>query len=233
MKIHRTKVVYTVLSAMVMIVALSAIFLFPYMDSTGNMGMAQQPLVLIDDETVMLHDAKLVQLNIFDAGHRDGVVDPYSSGEYVFYVKNITQHSVRFTLTVTDENVAQVPIVYRLKDAAGNYISGSEDEWVTASELQNIDGLVSPEDQTKFFLDWKWETHTDETDTFLGTKTKEGSRYILNFYVQATDIGSRIPSRTGIVVANWVSIIIAFVIILAVLVLSYITLRNRKHSEGA
>lgn len=136
-------------------------------------------------------------LNIFNQGVRtlpDGTVEKYSldsgiipedSGLYGFTLSNENSSAIEYQITLSEENEARIPIKYRLK-MSGEYIAGSEDEWLDIENF-NADNLkLTRYSSMQFQLEWKWDGSNDLLDTQIGTK--ELADYLLTITLKANYI---------------------------------------------
>lgn len=157
--------------------------------TTGN-----EALIVLENSTGSCW-SQLVRLNVFANKKYNGqsIIAPGSSGEYAFTVQNSARFPLQYTLQITDENEAGVPMEYRLKQDE-KYLTGSENEWTDVSNLSAVAGDLSHESETVYTLEWRWPGDNDEVDTSAGTAVQDGAKYLLNFGITAEQIGEPVGS---------------------------------------
>lgn len=79
-------------------------------------GTGDEALVVLENSTGSRW-SQLTRLNVFANQKYNGqpILVPSSSGEYAFTIQNTARFALRYTLRITDENEAGVPMEYRLK----------------------------------------------------------------------------------------------------------------------
>lgn len=125
------------------------------------------------------------QLDIFaslEETENGKILHPQSSGSYTFYIANTYTNPISYILDITDENIAKIPIVFRLK-SNGEYIYGSDSEWVSINSFDLVEGGIQSKARQEFIIDWKWEGNNDAIDTASGIMAQDGISYILNVNV--------------------------------------------------
>ncbi len=105
-------------------------------------------------------------LNVFENGYyEDMKIHPGMEGDYQFRIKNENGKKLTYDLEFAELNEYDVNLHYRLR-LNNVYIAGSEDEYVSVSELTQK-GLILADDSAAIFtLEWKWID--DEGDTNAG-----------------------------------------------------------------
>jgi len=151
----------------------------------------------------------LVQLNIFEDSS-NFVLAPGSHGTYSFDISNDVNFPVVYDISIRDENVAKVPMLFRLKNADGNYVVGGQTEWADIAELQQIHGALDYAQSTSYTLDWAWQGDKDTQDTASGIAARQKALYILNFEILSEQNGAPIESTVEILpkvnnVAFWIA----------------------------
>lgn len=148
-------------------------------------GTGDEALIVLENSTGSRW-SQLARLNVFANQKYNGqhIIAPMSHGEYIFTVQNTARFSLRYTLKITDENEAGVPMEYRLKQG-GKYLAGSESEWADISALTGISSDLPHESEAVYTLEWRWLGDNDEEDTRIGVAAQEGMEYLLNFNIFA------------------------------------------------
>ncbi len=96
-------------------------------------------------------------------------IAPGVSNSYNFKVHNETDNTVRYNIEFEGNSEYAFYMRYRLK-RAGNYVVGSETEWVAADELASAFKELVADGVDSYTLDWEWpyESGRDELDTEIG-----------------------------------------------------------------
>lgn len=96
----------------------------------------------------------------------DTIIAPLSTNSYQFVIRNNTTYNVDYSLKFTETNDYKINMKYRLKKN-GQYIVGTDDEWVTYEKLNlNYNNITANSNDT-FILEWKW--HESDNDTKIGS----------------------------------------------------------------
>jgi len=72
-----------------------------------------------------------------------------------------------------------VPVEFRVIDTYGNYILGSETEWVSAADMNELGhkGSIHPGEVFTYHVSWQWvfevSDEQDAYDTYLGSQNGE------------------------------------------------------------
>ena len=108
----------------------------------------------------------------------EDVVAPGTEEEYVLRLKNEDDVDIRYVLTAGQSFYTEdeVPLLIRLADEHGNFLLGSEEEWVKVSALNDLvyKGMIPVDEVESLFFHWKWEFEGDDVyDTYLGNLTGE------------------------------------------------------------
>lgn len=149
-----------------------------------NTDVEREGIVYADDRNgryVYQKSLKIFENAAFEYTNK---IAPGVSNSYDFKVHNETDNAIRYNIEFVEDSEYAINMHYRLK-REGDYIIGSDSEWVGASELASamkelpIDGVDS------YTLDWEWpyESGRDALDTEIGEKmTSEYSLEIkINF----------------------------------------------------
>ncbi len=96
-------------------------------------------------------------------------IAPGVSNSYNFKVHNETDNAIAYNIEFVEDSEYAINMRYRLK-RAGNYIVGSDSEWVSASELVSATKELAMDGVDTYTLDWEWpyESGRDELDTEIG-----------------------------------------------------------------
>ncbi len=135
-------------------------------------------------------------LEIFKAEYKNGegkvtvssesgkVVAPGTENDYYFYVVNNGAMPLYYwveayaSATVSiDGKTLQVPLQAKFFKEAGRYILGTENSFEALQSLngKKDEGGLSPNHQTRYFLQWQWPFEGDDgLDTLLGNLSAEG-----------------------------------------------------------
>lgn len=115
------------------------------------------------------------------SGSGDGVIAPGTSGNYVFYIKNLDKYAVDtkmeviFEFTAGDHTFDNLPIEVRLIDYQGEHVS--DGGWIFLDEYTKCvdDFTIGKNSYIYYELDWRWafESGDDELDTFLGNLSSD------------------------------------------------------------
>lgn len=127
------------------------------------------------------------KLNIFKNEKFDGqsIIAPKSYGKYQFYVSNISNKHVKYTMKFSDEMKKFVNMKYKLK-IDNVYIRGDLENYTTIDNLE-LDEIVVLKDSTNIFtLEWYWEDD-DSLDTGVGSE-KDTQYYKLNLQIQPIEL---------------------------------------------
>lgn len=186
--------------------------------------------VLVVKESSGKQWSQLGHLNIFDQETEgETIIKPFCFGSYTFTIENKVNQPFRYELTITDENLAQIPMEFRLKGSNGNYIVGSSSQWVGIEDLSDIAGLDERWTSASYTIDWRWKGDQDAIDTDAGIYAQNGAVYTLNFIVQ---IETDVPTQVDIdfTLAAIMTLIFSLVIV-AVLLLLVFCAFSKKNVE--
>ncbi len=127
--------------------------------------------------------AQLKSLNIFNSPIQQNItsidangtklIAPGTSGEYPFTISNELSTEVRYTLSVSDENLNQLPLRYRLRTIDGSWIIGGADNWVSLNEIVTNSRVLRQDESSSYILDWQWpyeRAGMDAIDTAFGNQ---------------------------------------------------------------
>ena len=96
-------------------------------------------------------------------------IAPGVSNSYNFKVHNETNNAIRYSIEFEDDSQYAVNMLYRLK-RGGEYIVGSDTQWVKAKELVSALKLLQNDKVDSYTLDWNWpyDGGVDAADTNAG-----------------------------------------------------------------
>ena len=185
-------------------------------------GTGDEALIVLENGTGSRW-SQLSRLNVFANSDYDGqpIIAPDSSGEYVFTVQNSARFPLQYTLQISDENEAGIPMEYRLKQG-NEYLMGDENQWVDISALSKTTNGLPHESKAVYTLEWRW-LGDDGLDTSLGIAAQDGVKYLLNVGITAEQAGEPVdptepskPPQTGdtFSIALWLALAIASTILL-------------------
>ena len=173
------------------------IFLFLFLMTTIILGarlyrLATQDQYIVDmalgepDGSIELfriqYESSAGQITVKGA-NTDNVVAPGTTVTYDLHLRNNDEAIIDFLMTPTAEFLTKdfVPVEFKIVDAYGNYVLGSEDTWATAEEMNELShkGTIHPGEVFTYHVTWQWafdvsDTH-DAYDTYLATQ--EGPDY--------------------------------------------------------
>ena len=206
------------------------IFIAPFVGISWPSGGATGSAIVVKEVDTDQQWDFLSQLNVFGDmnANSDRVIAPTSSGRYPFTIDNNARFAVKYTLNVSDENLAEVPMVYRLSTESGTFLCGNDYLWVPIDGLQSISGELPYQSSDGYVLEWKWAESADEVDTAIGVLAQSGLMYTLNFDVSAIQSGPAVgfgigPVTTGdiSIAAFWIALVlVGFVTMIALLCVS-------------
>ena len=105
------------------------------------------------------------------------VVAPGTEIDYSLRLRNHDECVIDFIMNPTVEfhTKDEVPVEFKVMDDYGNYILGSETQWVTAEQFGQLEhqGRVQPSEVYTYHISWRWAFETspeqDVADTQLAT----------------------------------------------------------------
>ena len=111
----------------------------------------------------------------------DNVVAPGTTVDYDIRLRNNDDVVIDFMMTPTVEFLTDdaVPVEFTVIDSYGNYILGSETEWITPAEMNELHhkGSIHPGEVFTYHVTWRWVFEIDEGqdsyDTYQGNENGE------------------------------------------------------------
>ena len=111
----------------------------------------------------------------------DNVVAPGTTVDYDIRLRNNDDVVIDFMMTPTVEFLTDdaVPVEFKVIDSYGNYILGSETEWVNPDGMNTLahKGSIHPGEVFTYHVSWRWifevSEEQDGYDTFLGNQDGE------------------------------------------------------------
>ena len=224
-----TAVFLLILSLITMV---SAAFVIEYI---SDLFESVESAIYVKEEKTQKRWNSLIQLNVFD-DLSNAVLKPGNSGSYGFEVHNNAEYPIYYELNITDKNIAKVPMQFRLKDGAGNFLVGSEKIWVAISELSKIPGTLDYKDFDTYILDWLWDGTNNTVDTNAGIIAQNKVLYILNFELIAEQNGAPMNSLIDPApqlnnLAFWLTILIIAVMVGGEVLVWYLVWRKDKEKS--
>ena len=111
----------------------------------------------------------------------ENVVAPGTAVDYDIRLRNNDDVVIDFLMTPTVDFLSgdEVPVEFRVIDTYGNYILGSETEWVSAADMNKLahKGSIHPGEVFTYHVSWQWvfevSDEQDAYDTYLGSQNGE------------------------------------------------------------
>ena len=111
----------------------------------------------------------------------EDVVAPGTSMDYDVRLRNNDDVIIDFSMTPEVEFLTDdaVPIEFKLQDAYGNYILGSDTQWAAADGMNGLThkGTIHPGEVYTYHISWQWVFEADAQqnaqDTYLGSQSGE------------------------------------------------------------
>ena len=111
----------------------------------------------------------------------DHVVAPGTSVDYDLRLRNNEDVIIDFLMTPSVEFLTEdpVPIQFKILDNYGNYILGSDTQWGTSDDMNNLahKGSIHPGEVFTYHVSWQWifevSEEQDTYDTYLGNQNGE------------------------------------------------------------
>lgn len=173
---------------------LLVIFLFLFLLTTIVLGSRLYEMATRDKYSVDLGMGMDGQIDLFkieyanetgeitvQGANGENVVAPGTSVDYNIRLKNRDEVVIDFVMTpnVRFLNGDAVPVRFKLMDSYGNYLLGSDTEWVTPETMNGVvhKGSIHPGEIFNYFLTWEWvfevSDSQDDYDTYLGNQNGE------------------------------------------------------------
>ncbi len=158
-------------------------------DNSNNNNNSNPPIIEDKQDELEVYDnetkfSQNTPLNIFTNTTYYVVGDkisPSSENSYQFVIRNNNGFNINYDLELNEDNKYNINMKYRLK-LNGEYVSGSDDEWLTYDEINQYDVKLSANNYNVYTLDWKWVE--SENDTEVGTNID--SNYKLELKITAS-----------------------------------------------
>lgn len=122
-------------------------------------------------------DLKIFTKSIYNI---DGVIAPESENVYEFIVKNSTEYDIKYNVNFNETNLYNINMKYKLKKN-DTYII---DHYVSASELNITNQLLSVNSKDTYYVEWKWISSSNDTN--IGSNPE--AKYNLQIEVEAESI---------------------------------------------
>ena len=108
----------------------------------------------------------------------DNVVAPGTTVSYDIRLRNNDEVIIDFLMTPSVEFLTEdkVPVQFKVMDDYGNYILGSDTQWVQPDEMNNLahKGSIHPGEVFTYHVSWQWIFEVGEEqnqfDTYLGNQ---------------------------------------------------------------
>ena len=129
-----------------------------------------QPSIPDEDETddgFFVSDAsvkwsKETELSLFTNSMYDleGKIAPESTNTYQFVVNNDTKYNIRYKMSFVEDNPYHINMKFKLKKN-DTYII---DQYVSYNELNLNEVILNSKDKDTYYLEWKWESSSNDTE---------------------------------------------------------------------
>lgn len=111
----------------------------------------------------------------------ENVVAPGTTVDYDIRLRNNDDVIIDFLMTPTVDFLTgdEVPVEFKIMDTYGNYILGSEEQWVRSEDMNALAhrGSIHPGEVFSYHVSWRWVFEVDEEqngyDTYLGNQNGE------------------------------------------------------------
>ncbi len=147
----------------------------------------REGIVYVDDKNgryVYQRSLKIFENPAFEYTNK---IAPGVSNSYNFRVHNETEASIIYGVEFSESSDYPINMRYRLR-RNGNYIIGSDYEWVGASELVSALKVLEMDAVDSYTLDWEWpyESDRDLLDTEIGENMS--SEYALEIKIKFEEL---------------------------------------------
>lgn len=109
---------------------------------------------------------------------KNDVIAPGTDNTYQFIIRNKNEFAIIYDLDINETNEYDINMKFRLKQN-GEYILGSDNEWVTAEDLKQSEVILAHESYNVYTLDWKW--FESKNDTIIGENIESNYKLDINF----------------------------------------------------
>lgn len=109
---------------------------------------------------------------------KNDVIAPGTENTYQFIIRNNNEFAIIYDLEIDETNIYEINMKFRLKQN-GEYILGSDNEWVTAEDLKQSEVILAHESYNVYTLDWKW--FESKNDTKIGEDIESNYKLDINF----------------------------------------------------
>ena len=155
-------------------------------NGSGGSNQEEEPPIPDDDGDVKYVVTK--DKDIFENVYFDNrKIAPGVSGTYDFDVINNRKSKVKYKINTSNKNSSNIDLQYRLK-RDNEYVIGNESTWVSISNLNLTNILLSSDSIHSYTLEWKWpyEGGIDNLDTQIGKE--DTSKYELKISVYVEEV---------------------------------------------
>lgn len=118
-------------------------------------------LTVVDDYKVW--DNKELRIFSNPAYEYESKIAPGSNNSYTFVIRNNNDFDVLVDITAKEDNKYGVNMKYKLRHN-GDYVLGSENEYINAENLKVEKVLIKAHDQKGYLLDWEWVDSDNDTE---------------------------------------------------------------------
>lgn len=175
----------------------------------------------------------------------DNVVAPGTTVDYDIRLRNNDDVVIDFMMTPTVEFLTDdaVPVEFKVIDSYGNYILGSETEWITPAEMNELHhkGSIHPGEVFTYHVTWRWVFEIDEGqdsyDTYLGNENGEifpgvavriNTDSMANPYLSTKDITHLTHLRGNSFGCCWCCYLVWLLLLVVILLLVWIWQLKKK-----
>lgn len=199
------------------------------------------------------------ELNIFKVSYQNGdsivtalsqngdkIIAPGAANDYAFVLNNTGNTAVAYTMSVEayiSDNITSIPVQVKLKDYTGRYLVGSENQWQSVFDLNNISdsATLAAGYHTTYTLGWQWPFESnDALDTQIGNLA-EGEDVTLTIVIKTvasanavidanTDVGQ--PPKTGNDFSIFIWLVLAAASLFVMILLIFFKHREKEEDSA-
>ncbi len=220
--------------------------------TTALLALRLVDFVMLDERELQLQHNMDYELNLFRVQYKnasgeitvsgaDGqkVVAPGTSVEYTLRLRNNDDTALDYEIVpkFTQTEGYSIPIMVRMIGPDGNYVIGSNIDWVPIDQLpKSADAdTLEVEESVEYVFQWKWEFESgnDEYDTFLGTSAVDKDIMVkADFRVYAAT-STQIVTGSGLFNTNFGKVMLMVLFLLLLILAIILLLYARERAKAA